>query len=493
LVAQACPACNIHNYLDHSIISSKNVCVVGCVTGDDGAVRMLVLRVIAGDRRVGEAAAFAGGGAREPGRTWIVSDPTSGPPNFPVLEWDPLLEAECRFLARLPKSDWMPGDLPYHPTNADIVRVERRLRERSGLIREHMGEFVKDADEAIILAQGISNLAKFCALSYLRRNPAAAAARLPEAIAAAKRRADAPEATWKDRYRLGNLAEALVLRPTEQAEAFAGAEMAAFLAAPVEAVDFSKGSLYYDSTPRAYYLLNLVRSASGRLRSRLQYRLFNGYAHLRGAALAEATTVLCTLGYSPGRLRGRFLAREDADYYALGVMWVAYERTGQWDFSDAMPLYAQAGEAAKNADLRKYLTSQSAWAQERVGKLGAPPIIGVVAQAQRAFYEYGIPALLILVFGALPAFLLGRYMPLWVRLLPLPVLGFLPWLRVLSSETLDFMAFLAPVYVPFLVAGLWLRARATNQRFMAQRPYDALLMLLNGMAVIGWVWWIGRE
>lgn len=484
LAAQACPACNIFNYLYSSINSSKNI-FIGELVSDDAQMHgtARVLRVVKGEYSPDAVVNVTTRYSPEIGKTYIFSDPTLGGPDFPMLDWDPLLEDECRFLVRLPQSEWMPSQDA--SSNQEIASIERRLRRRSDLIKRSMGEFVKDADEAVVLAQGTSNLSRLCGFSYIRQHPAETDTKLRDAIAKAKERASVPEASWMERYRLGNLAEALLLQPTPKGESLARQEVEAFLKASPEVMDFTKESACYRSTARAYYTLSLIRFAPSKLNRDIKRLLLEGYPRLRGLQLAEATNVLCELGYKPANLQSRLTAGEGLDYFALGVGWIALERANAWDFRTAMKLYDVANPAAQNADLKRFLDSQREWAKKSSDGRGGR------FQSSRTgwFWEYvacyGSPCLYLFLFVCVPAFLAGRFWPVWARFAPLVLLAGFVLPAVLNEQIWPSLAIVL-TYLVFLVGGLFMRARKERRSILSLRPYDAAMAILAGIAAFAW-------
>ncbi len=302
----ACPHCNIHNYLAKSVESSKNI-YVGRVLSqvDEQHAEIKVLRVIRGERQAGEKVKtqmwMAG---RDVGAELVFSDPTSWPPNYPVL---PLfVEDEIRFL------------------------IQPQLA-------------IADMDEGIRRVQGIGVETSKAGMEYVRLHRTGASAAIIKAIREIRFEEESGTEPPFCSYRLTNLVAALMAVPTKEAENFVVQETLALLGGRSEKLDIA--NFPHAATVRAEYLNDLlVQSAKSEpLQWKVRTSVLAAYPGLTGSLLTDVTYALVrSKASSPDSLAPLATDQMQKDMVAVGVLLVGNDSSRWWDWEHAAEVWKQA-------------------------------------------------------------------------------------------------------------------------------------------------------
>jgi hypothetical protein len=189
--AVGCPYCNIHNFLASSVKSSKNIFLGEVIRQvDDETASIRVLKVLRGDHKVGlKVNGKMYRSEKAVGERFIFSDPTSWPPTFEVLPQD--FEDEVQFLIQ---------DKPS----------------------------VDNMEEAIKRVQGVSVETQRIGMEYIAERHAAAVQPLIAELNSLMPQVFSNKDIFFGEHRLGKLAEALLLKPTDDGREFVFSQIDAF-------------------------------------------------------------------------------------------------------------------------------------------------------------------------------------------------------------------------------------------------------------------------
>lgn len=333
----ACPACNIYNYLAGSVVQSSNV-VVGKLAArvDVYNVKVEVVRTLHGSLRPGQTVEMkAWTKPEDTGRLFIFSDPWDEP-SFPILGIE--FEDEVRFLLRL-------ADLEKQAYKGGRDQEwEKYIRVFPETVRRYK---VSDADEAIRRVQGWSNESKEVGMDYLHKYRPFPTRKIIDAIEPIKNDLLAGREVPSALNRLGNLVEALMLSDDRQGEDYMLAQVRSCLEQKERALDWSK--LPIAATPRGEWLAELLGLASKEWTHRL-YAGANPYRKthsalaekekqmvqeallkLQGMLLSEAVyAVYETGGSTAEQLLALLKEFPNKDEFALGVLWSAGSKVHPW-------------------------------------------------------------------------------------------------------------------------------------------------------------------
>lgn len=333
-----CPACNIHNYLAPSILSSKTV-FVGTVmrplTG--GRAEALVLRPLHGEIREGQCVAQPMfGPERYLGETFVFSDPRGMGPTFEALPTD--FEEEVRFL--LEHRD-------RYDFNARIGRGDGDGEDDNP---------IKDLESALKWVQAVSADVSWDARRYLDAHHAECAGSIAGAIEELSASVFADRDVAFGDYRLEKLLEALYARTSEVGALRAIGWIAGFGLDPGAPPDWENP--WGMVGPEGEFLMNLLKNLKrqGELRTRAVELLRFRLPSLAGRVFAGATFALVAGADVPPReLLPSLKDQEARDLFAAGLFWAGRERALMTIDRTFLPEWELALELAERPALRKLI------------------------------------------------------------------------------------------------------------------------------------------
>lgn len=326
--SDACPSCNIYNYLAESVVQSTNVFVGKLFSRvNDNECKAEVVRTLLGPYRPGQIIELrAWTRAEDTGKFFIFSDPWDAP-GYPMLEPD--FEDEVRLILRL-------IDLQIKARKGKFPNIPRHLERLSAeMVRQYQ---VTNVDEAIRHAQGWSNESKEIGINYLAKAKPFPSRKIIEAIEPIRSGLLAGKEIHSTGNRLGNLVEALMISDAPEAEGYVLSQVKACLKQKGQVVDWARPPLFAtlkgewlaelvglsgkDWTHRHYAGGNPHRKAHPQLAAKQKQMLLDALPKLHGILLSESVYALCeTKIVTPQQLLPLLTGTQSKDDFALGVFW----------------------------------------------------------------------------------------------------------------------------------------------------------------------------
>jgi hypothetical protein len=377
----ACPACNIYNYLGSSIGTSSNVVVGQLVAVDDnkkGQVKIEIIRTLKGSYLPKTQVEMQAWNDKEDiGKTFVFSDPKSfGAPAFHTLPLE--LEDEVQFLIK-----W--GLL----NEQGLKKIGKEPSEISNsgfhqLYLDSLAQYeITNAREAIRRVQGISNQSRDLGMNFLSKQKPLPSDEIIQVIESVNKDIFSEKDSYMPHNRLGNLIEALMLSDDQSSHQFLLQLLDQHLRQNEKPVDWSKISAF--ESPEGQWLATLIgctgekwthrpharknkfRKAQPQLVEKQKQLVIEALPRLKGSRLAETVYALYETGASsPEELLPLLKNSEGEDEFALGVLWVVRDRITPWAKDDkALNHLKLAASLATKPELKKLATA----ALERATKL----------------------------------------------------------------------------------------------------------------------------
>lgn len=382
---EACPACNIYNYLAESVAQSTNIVIGKLVAREsDSKVKIQVINTLRGPRRAGEYMVLNAWSRPEAvGQTYIFSDPWDNP-SFPMLEMD--CDAEVRALIRL-------------------VDLERKKPNRPARMHYGPGEGiseyaflhypVRDLAEAISLVQGWSNESLEVGLKYLHHCQPAPSPQLIAAITPLKDGLFSGKGRDSTQNRLGNLLTALLMATNQTTETFILEQTRACLIPTNQPVNWTqpryapsdKGELLAkllglsgtNWTHRSFAKAIPYRVPHVQLQTKQKQLLLEALPHLQGLQLADTVCAICETQSLPSdQLITLAKASKNHNEFALGVYWPARRQLGSrsiGNFEQAFHDLQLLAPFVTNPWLKKEYSETLEYAQKLKPALNKTPIL----------------------------------------------------------------------------------------------------------------------
>lgn len=380
---QACPACNIYNYLAESVAGSTNIVIGKLVAREsDSEVKVQVIKSLRGPRKAGDFIRLnAWCGPEAVGQTYIFSDPWDNP-SFPMLEMD--CEAEVKALIRM-------ADLESKNPNRP---ARMRYSPGEGFAEYTLQHYpVRDLAEAISLVQGWSNESFALGLKYLHRYKPAPTRELIAAISPLKDELLSGNERNSTENRLGNLLAALLMATNQTAEIFMLEQTRACLVPTNQPVDWTQPR--YGSSNRGDLLAKLLgltgtnwthrsfaqaipyRVPHIKLQAAQKQFLLETLPYLQGMQLADTVYAIYETQILPtDQLITLAKASKDHNEFALGVFWSARRQIGSrsmGEFEQAFHDLQQLAPLVTNPWLKKEYSESLEYAQKMKSAINKAP------------------------------------------------------------------------------------------------------------------------
>jgi hypothetical protein len=336
-ILQACPACNIFNYLGTSVLQSSNI-VVGKLIGiqTNSLIRVEVIRTLQGHYNAKQVVEMRGwADTNDIGKEFIFSDPHHIDPDYPMLDLSD--EDEVQFLIRLAK--------------LERERLKGKGMELGDLDELSFGVLelykVKDEDEAIQRTQGWSNQSWLLGLQYLRSAKPFPLRKILTAIEQHKKELLSSTKPWEHLTRAGSLLAGLLLSKDPAVENYILIEVQSCLGQKDEPVNWT--SFPYESpargewlaallglpgtnwTHRPYSIPNPYREKRKHLVEKEKQLVLNAIPKLKGQVLSEAVYALYESRLmSAAELVSGLKDDGNKNEIALGLYWSLLPRLHIW-------------------------------------------------------------------------------------------------------------------------------------------------------------------
>ncbi|MCD6050163.1 MAG: hypothetical protein K0Q55_1566 [Verrucomicrobia bacterium] len=346
-VTQACPDCNIHNYLFSSLRSSSNVFVGEFV----GSGKVKVTKVYRGTNVVGTVVDVKTGSSAFNDNQLIFSDPKSHDLNFERLPLD--FDWETKFILRKP---WAEPDL--YPQDGISKYNQKTIPD------------VNHKVDALRAVQGISIVTRELGLQYVKANAADCALLIESEITRLQSNLVANGKPRRFTYSYEGLALAYWAAKPNGALTNYLAQIERFKSQPRSSVDLSQFAAKLSDEFK--YLSMALRSAKGTgQEKRLAERLKAVIPQLEGDSLVGALYVAdYSKLFEPEEIKhlAEKLAKEQPgkkDAVALAFYHLGCEYGPSWDYAKSLPSFVLAKAHCDKAELLQELDKRIQWLQQR--------------------------------------------------------------------------------------------------------------------------------
>jgi hypothetical protein len=320
--ANACPHCNIHNYLAASIRSSTNIFHGKVIRQIDGqTAEVEVLKVLRGEHKVGFKVKSEMYGSKEYiGKKFIFSDPKSLPPTFEVLPLE--FEDEILFL------------MQEEPVVGNLKNAVKRV-------------------------QGVSVVTQGIGMEYLTNRYDEAVGLLIAELNTLMPEVFSPNDVFFGEHRLGKLIEALLYRQSDQASTFVFAHVDELVKQDPGKIDWA--AIPYNASSRGVFLRDILRFSQKHedLVASLRKRLTAALPKLSGITLADSTYAILISGLdNVDGVQKVLQGNESVDMVALGLYFAGNSESRWWQHDKAYAFWEKALSVAKRKELKDAISKR---------------------------------------------------------------------------------------------------------------------------------------
>jgi len=316
-IAEACPNCNIYNYLAGSVQSASNIFHGKVVRQIDvRTAEVEVLKVLRGKYKVGSKVKSEIHGSMDYiGENFIVSDPTSWPPTFEILPLE--FEDEILFLIQKEPD-------------------------------------VQSTEDAIKRVQGVSVLTQGIGMEFLTNHYDEAAGPLISDLERLMPDVFSSDDVFFGEHRLGKLLEALMSRESASAEKFALSYISKIDKADRQTIDWN--SIDHHASSRGVFLRDMLTHSQKHkgLSESLRQQLVAKLPGLLGKTSADVVyaLVLSTSGTTDDLHKVVMADHTSVDMLALGLYFAGNYKSGWWAHEIAYAFWDKALAIANQDQLR---------------------------------------------------------------------------------------------------------------------------------------------
>jgi hypothetical protein len=334
----ACPSCNIHNYLASSVRSATHIFWGEVLRQiDDKTAEAEVLKVLVGNHKVGSVVKIEMYGAKEyVGKRFIFSNPCSHPPTFPVLPVE--LEDEVLLLSQSQGSD------------------------KAHFLGDRLPP-IKKMPEAIKRVQGISRETQQSGMDYIAKHHNEAVAPLIAELEVRMQEVFSTHGALFGIYRLRNLSESLLLKPSDAGQKFVLKQIGALLARNTGDVNWI--AIPHQPSSQGVFLKDLLCHSRKHqiLWESVDKLLQEAYPRLSGVVFAETTYALLIADEQSSDAVFAKISDSNREMFAVGLFLVANERSSEWQHERADALWEKALSLANRKEMKEAIARRIESAQ----------------------------------------------------------------------------------------------------------------------------------